>query len=873
MRTIGTIAAVVDALSRNTSVTSLDIFELDPVAASALADVLSAASPRITGLAVHHPHGLGAVQNLCRGIASSCSLTSLHLSQLDSKGVDALANALLAWSDEHTMGFFPRLQHLRLEKCTFSPDVAASLASALGRQAGSLAQLEVLDSALGDTAAEALLGTQPGLAQLQSLNAPEIVAASTAVLHTLDLPACNVGPRGAAQLGRLLAATHSLHSLNLSNNKSLGCEGVRALAAGLAANRTLLRLDMSGSGIGATGVKDLATALRPDGGGGGGPPLQQLMLGFNAAGATGLAALLGAMSGPQPCALRNLQLDHNHVRGVELTEALQEALVPPPAQAATAAAAQPPPLSRLTAQLKQLSLAGNALYDVGVAALAAFLTEAPSSLELLDLRENGISDAGVAALLPLIAPRCNGSASAPVSSCRGGGAQVQAAAPMAAGAAGLQGLLLDGNRLHNAGAKVLLEAVTAAPGLWKFSAEANKLTDPALRLSLTQLSQLRAARHSQWVVLGRYNSSSSSSSSDDGGDRHSGGSGGDRRSGGGGSGNGSRRSHEATSAMDVDDAATTQAPLQGSGSGGSGGTQPQANQQQLQHLKHRLDEVDAATDGCGAAGSGGGEGACSQDGDDGRQLPSRRNVVARGPEEPPTSALVLPPPPPPATTTTTTSCTGSGVLLRGAGGGGCGDGDGVVVAMPSSSSSGVSQPRGLQRTATAAAVAAAVGDRPTATAWVTCSIPTGGGGRGMAAGSGSCVIRKGNVPANFSTSHCFGPNLTALFQASVGVFVYGICSFSSDTSMMLQGGDGGGDGGCSGNRHYFAAAAAATGVASSTSPPAGASCYVATVGMMGVGGDASVRTSKRASQRLLSAYRAPRYKALTPEQQRLFEDF
>eukprot|EP00198_Chlamydomonas_reinhardtii_P001627 XP_001690963.1 predicted protein [Chlamydomonas reinhardtii] len=393
------------ALRDNTSVTSLDIFELDPASASTLGSLL-ASNPRLTSLAIHHAHGFEAATRLAAGLAANTSLTQLHFSQLDARAGELLGRFLAA-------------------------------------------------------------------------------------------PGCR------------------LAALALSNNRLLGPGGATALAAGLAANASLRRLDLANCGVTAPGVVALAAALRPEAPGGAGslaaPPLQQLCLNDNAAGAEGLLALLCAMSPfplprPQPaqhvegllppCGLRTLQLDSNQIRGIDLAEAMGVAAPPKilsPAAAAVhqlaatlAAAAREARaaataaatangseveeassarrLVHVTGPLEQVSLAGNALYDAGTTALAAALGGAPS-LESLDLRENGISDAGVAALLPL-------------------------------------GLVLDGNRIHNSGGQALLEAVTAAPGLWRFSAEANKLTDPALRLSLTQLSQLRAARRSQLLAHG-----------------------------------------------------------------------------------------------------------------------------------------------------------------------------------------------------------------------------------------------------------------------------------------------------------------------------------------------------------------------------------
>lgn len=264
----------------------------------------------------------------------------------------------------------------------------------------------------------------------------------------------------AAHLGRFLSASCALGHLNLAGNARIGCAGATALAQGLSSGAPALQhLDLSGCGIGTPGVQAIAAALTVNRQ----LSLQRLQLSHNAAGAAGLHALLTALSGPAPTALASLHLDANFIRGAELAQLL------PQQEPAQDAEHQRQPLL-VTAPLEQLSLATNSLQDAGATALATCLSAA-WRLQQLDLRDNGIADNGVATLLPLLGP----AAAAAAATARG---QQPAAAAPAAGPRGptLEGLLLDHNRLHNSGAQLLLEAATAAPGLWRFSAEANKLT-------------------------------------------------------------------------------------------------------------------------------------------------------------------------------------------------------------------------------------------------------------------------------------------------------------------------------------------------------------------------------------------------------------
>ncbi len=523
------------ALASNTSVTSLDIYELDPSTAAGLGAVL-ATNPRISSLAIHHLQGEEAVRSLSPGLAANRSLNHLHFTQLDGASVAHLAAAIGAWtSQQQELTGSCRLQQLRLEKSSLTEAAAEALAGALASQGASLQSLELVECDVGEAAGCALLSARGWelLVQQQALRSldltscnlgpkgeqPDVISRSYALVHTLNLfsptavrtcfhvssmtrsqalrvrcaspqnvlaptsaaplntPLLTSSPflpsAAAAHLGRLLSASRTLGHLNLSGNSRIGCAGATALAQGLSSGAPALQhLDLSGCGIGTPGVQAIAAALTANRQ----LSLQRVQLSHNAAGAAGLHALLTALSGPAPAALASLHLDANFIRGAELAQLLSHE---EPSQDTEH---QHQPLL-VTAPLEQLSLATNSLQDAGATALATCLSAA-WRLQQLDLRENGVADSGVAALLPLLGPAAVAAAAA----ARG----EQPAAAAAAAAAGprgpvLQGLLLDHNRLHNSGAQLLLEAVTAAPALWRFSAEANKLTGEGSRQSCRYL--------------------------------------------------------------------------------------------------------------------------------------------------------------------------------------------------------------------------------------------------------------------------------------------------------------------------------------------------------------------------------------------------
>lgn len=81
-------------------------------------------------------------------------------------------------------------------------------------------------------------------------------------LRKLDLNDCHIGTEGAKVLG--LAIGRDSLKLDISDNASIGCDGVTSLAQGLqTASRTrLISLYMHSIGMGDAGLKSLADAIR-----------------------------------------------------------------------------------------------------------------------------------------------------------------------------------------------------------------------------------------------------------------------------------------------------------------------------------------------------------------------------------------------------------------------------------------------------------------------------------------------------------------------------------------------------------------------------------------------------------------------------------
>ena len=193
-------------------------------------------------------------------------------------------------------------------------------------------------------------------------------------LESLDLSFNGIGDGGVRLLARA-SAFPQLRVLHLNDNRTIGCEGVRAIAesAQLANLRTL---DVSGNAVGDDGVRSLV-ASRELGG------VNRLRLHANRIGDAGLEALARS-----ELLVRMLARDgafdlRDNAFGAPGAKALADS----PALAAAST----------------LDLGGNSVRDVGVRFLAE--SENLQSIHTLLLRQNRIGDAGAKALAysPLMA--------------------------------------------------------------------------------------------------------------------------------------------------------------------------------------------------------------------------------------------------------------------------------------------------------------------------------------------------------------------------------------------------------------------------------------------------------------------------------------
>jgi Ran GTPase-activating protein (RanGAP) involved in mRNA processing and transport len=234
------------------------------------------------------------------GRAPALETLYLGCNRIEARGVEALAGALKSKASP--------VRALWLKRNPVGEAGARVLAELLERQPW----LEVLDlgnTGLGEAGVEVIVDALHGQ------------SARPRGLGCLLIGSNGAGPRAAARLGELLAVTPHLRELDLSVSH-LEDEGARALARGLADNRSLERLDLGSCAIGPAGLAALVEACRAH------PRLRELDLGTTPStrvlggrdndlrdreGAEHLAAWLGSGPAEDP-PLRRLELRGAGVR-------------------------------------------------------------------------------------------------------------------------------------------------------------------------------------------------------------------------------------------------------------------------------------------------------------------------------------------------------------------------------------------------------------------------------------------------------------------------------------------------------------------------------------------------------------------------------
>lgn len=226
---------------------------------------------------------------------------------------------------------------------------------------------------------------------------------SNSTICALHLDNNQIGDSGAAALANALHANNTLTALILSNNPSLGVAAFSALGDALRVNQSLRRLDLDYNPLaGDDGCAALVIGLAES------VSLEVLQLDCVRCGDTGALMLASSLQTPT-VRLRDLSLDGNSLSEIGVSS-LGEALVVNttltrlnvsnnPLGDVGAAAMAVALQTNLT--LTALSLQNTRLSAVGVRDLATALS-INNTLVLLDLSHNAIGDEGASAVVPLI---------------------------------------------------------------------------------------------------------------------------------------------------------------------------------------------------------------------------------------------------------------------------------------------------------------------------------------------------------------------------------------------------------------------------------------------------------------------------------------
>ena len=185
------------------------------------------------------------------------------------------------------------LRVLNLARCALDAAGARAAARAIARQ-GHLERLSLAGNELSDDGAVALA---------------VLLQHKKCTLRDVSLESNGITGPGGVALGAAIGRNTSLTALNMSENQCGVPAAAKGLAAGLAANKTLQKLEVAWWSLGGGAFAALGRAA------GAHPKLRHLDLSFNDAGDAGARVFAAALERPGGCALRTLLLNDCNVGG------------------------------------------------------------------------------------------------------------------------------------------------------------------------------------------------------------------------------------------------------------------------------------------------------------------------------------------------------------------------------------------------------------------------------------------------------------------------------------------------------------------------------------------------------------------------------
>lgn len=406
----------------------------------------------------------------------------------------------------HALGQNRTLNRLELARCAIDADGIEAIAKAVASHS-TLQNLDVSGNAFGDA----------GIASLA--HALE-VGVTGCLLRTLVVGECDIGPDGATALGTALSYNGTLERLDIDNNhfgddgaaglavafsspkvrlqhlclenNSIGAAGMTAIALhipqsldylmmdenpvgdggavaiaeAMKKGASLLGLYVSGCGIGDRGAQAFAKALETN------PSLAEITLDANLIRNPGAAALGRALA--KNTTLTDISMETNNLIAAEGVRAFASGVAvntklrsidigglqcgDAGAEAVAAALAAHP-------SIEHVGMPGSLITDVGAIAMASALCT-NQKLHMMDLRHNAIGDKGAEDL----------------------------AEALTTANTALQGLILCGNDIKDAGARSVINAYSAHPTLSCVDVDENDM-DEALVDEIEALNRERERRH------------------------------------------------------------------------------------------------------------------------------------------------------------------------------------------------------------------------------------------------------------------------------------------------------------------------------------------------------------------------------------------
>ncbi|RNF27275.1 putative leucine-rich repeat protein (LRRP) [Trypanosoma conorhini] len=231
------------ALEKNAYLTSLDLSlnEIGPSGAQSIAQLLALPASPLKTLQLYGNHlGCAGVVAIATAVKQNKFLKELTLG--NNNATDAATEALAEMLRDNST-----LESLDLRSNTLTAAGARNLARDGLAHNTFLASLSLSDNPIGSVGGDEIAKT--------------LIMHQGGALTTLDLSSCDLGSTGGMRIASLIAATITLHEVNLSDNK-LDNEAAVVLSRSIVNGISISIVDLSANEIGEWGASNLIDATQ-----------------------------------------------------------------------------------------------------------------------------------------------------------------------------------------------------------------------------------------------------------------------------------------------------------------------------------------------------------------------------------------------------------------------------------------------------------------------------------------------------------------------------------------------------------------------------------------------------------------------------------